>query len=81
MFLAAGSKYAQTGVFEVTKAEDEPSTSTSPPPSPGLVPPIKPTSALRVTVPSELQGVAYIKVTTKCIAFSKKLTSSMGFLF
>uniref|UniRef100_A0A1B6G1D5 Mediator of RNA polymerase II transcription subunit 17 n=1 Tax=Cuerna arida TaxID=1464854 RepID=A0A1B6G1D5_9HEMI len=61
-YRTAGSKYAQTGIFEVTKAEEEPSTSTSPPPSPGVAPPVKQTSALRVTVPSELQGVAYIKV-------------------
>uniref|UniRef100_A0A1B6MQ02 Mediator of RNA polymerase II transcription subunit 17 n=1 Tax=Graphocephala atropunctata TaxID=36148 RepID=A0A1B6MQ02_9HEMI len=61
-YRTAGSKYAQTGIFEVTKAEEEPSTSSSPPPSPGVTPSVKQTSALRVTVPSELQGVAYIKV-------------------
>lgn len=69
MLNTAGSKYAQTGMFEVTKAEEEPSTSSSPPPSPGMVhpppPPVKQASALRVTVPSELQGVAYIKVSVK----------------
>jgi mediator of RNA polymerase II transcription subunit 17 len=47
-------------MFEVTKAEDETERSNSPPPSPGANP--KPASALRVTVPSELQGVAYIAV-------------------
>jgi hypothetical protein len=47
-------------MFEVTKAEEEAATpATSPPPSPGAA---KPASALRVTVPSELQGVAYIEV-------------------
>ncbi|XP_054262891.1 mediator of RNA polymerase II transcription subunit 17-like isoform X2 [Macrosteles quadrilineatus] len=61
-YRTAGSKYAQTGMFEVTKAEEEPSSSNSPPPSPGVVPSSKQASALRVTVPSELQGVAYIKV-------------------
>lgn len=60
--LVAGSKYAQTGMFEVTKAEDEPQPGTSPPPSPGAGSAPKPSSALRVTVPSELQGVAYIEV-------------------
>lgn len=64
MFIA-GSKYAQTGMFEVTKAEEEPQTTGSPPPSPGAgtgAGPPKSSSALRVTVPSELQGVAYIEV-------------------
>lgn len=61
--VTAGSKYAQTGMFEVTKAEEEPTSSTSPPPSPGVNPQSgKPSTALRVTVPSELQGVAYIEV-------------------
>lgn len=65
-YRTAGSKFAQTGMFEVTKAEDEPTTSTSPPPSPSAnLPSPKPTSALRVTVPSELQGVAYIEVICK----------------
>lgn len=64
--LLAGSKFAQTGMFEVTKAEDEPPANTSPPPSPSAtLPSPKPTSALRVTVPSELQGVAYIEVICK----------------
>ncbi|CAH0386662.1 unnamed protein product [Bemisia tabaci] len=65
-YRTAGSKFSQMGMFEVTKAEDDASTSqaSSPPPSPGLGPPMppKPPSALRVTVPSELQGVAYIMV-------------------
>ncbi|KAJ9593696.1 hypothetical protein L9F63_014744 [Diploptera punctata] len=64
-YRTAGSKYAQTGMFEVTKAEEEPQTPGSPPPSPGAATgagPPKASSALRVTVPSELQGVAYIEV-------------------
>jgi mediator of RNA polymerase II transcription subunit 17 len=64
-YRTAGSKYAQTGMFEVTKAEEEPQTTGSPPPSPGAgtgAGPPKSSSALRVTVPSELQGVAYIEV-------------------
>lgn len=62
----AGSKYAQTGMFEVTKAEDDEKTANSPPSSPGVASSSKPSSsALRVTVPSELQGVAYIEVLCK----------------
>lgn len=61
-YRTAGSKYAQTGMFEVTKAEEEPQQGTSPPSSPGTGSLPKPSSALRVTVPSELQGVAYIEV-------------------
>uniref|UniRef100_A0A8D8YLW0 Mediator of RNA polymerase II transcription subunit 17 n=2 Tax=Cacopsylla melanoneura TaxID=428564 RepID=A0A8D8YLW0_9HEMI len=64
-YRTAGSKFMQTGVFEVTKAEDDQLDKASPPPSPspsgGPVLP-KPLSALRVTVPTELQGVAYIMV-------------------
>lgn len=71
--IVAGSKYTQTGMFEVTKAEEEekPSTS-SPPASPNPNASTTSTqshsgsnsksSALRVTIPSELQGVAYIEV-------------------
>ncbi|KAL0267365.1 UNVERIFIED_CONTAM: hypothetical protein PYX00_009654 [Menopon gallinae] len=62
-YRTAGSKYAQTGMFEVTKAEDDEKTANSPPSSPGVASSSKPSSsALRVTVPSELQGVAYIEV-------------------
>ncbi|KAK7791432.1 hypothetical protein R5R35_014455 [Gryllus longicercus] len=61
-YRTAGSKYAQTGMFEVTKAEEENPTTGSPPPSPGPGGAPKPSSALRVMVPSELQGVAYIEV-------------------
>ena len=57
-------------MFEVTKAEDEEKSSSSPPSSPGgssssAVACPKTNSALRVNVPSELQGVAFIKVITK----------------
>lgn len=65
----AGSKYTQTGMFEVTKAEEE-ERSNSPPTSPNAAssssnqshPSTSKASALRVTIPSELQGVAYIEV-------------------
>lgn len=59
-YRTAGSKYAQTGLFEVTKAEDEPETSGESSPDPGGI--ARPASALRVIIPSELQGVAYIGV-------------------
>lgn len=55
-------------MFEVTKAEDDTQTtsgvsSCSPSSSPGHnVPITKTPSALRVTVPTELQGVSYIMV-------------------
>lgn len=66
-YRTAGSKFMHSGTFEVTKAEDEPVP--SPPSSPGpgaTVPPTPtPSSSLRVNVPSELQGVAYIKVITQ----------------
>lgn len=62
-YRTAGSKYNQTGMFEVTKAEDDEKTGSPPQsPSPGATPTSKSNSALRVTVPSELQGVAYIEV-------------------
>lgn len=62
-YRTAGSKYTQTGMFEVTKAEED-DKSNSPPnsPLPGIQPTLKNPSALRVSVPSELQGVAYIEV-------------------
>ncbi|XP_072938997.1 mediator of RNA polymerase II transcription subunit 17 isoform X4 [Epargyreus clarus] len=56
-YRTAGSKFSQTGVFEVTKAPEEQIAAamslnaSGPPPS-----------ALRVTVPPELQGVAFISV-------------------
>lgn len=62
-YRTAGSKYTQTGMFEVTKSEDD-DKSNSPPQSPVPGGPTVPknNSTLRVTVPSELQGVAYIEV-------------------
>lgn len=62
-YRTAGSKYLQMGTFEVTKAEDD-DKNNSPPssPVPGGPTPVKPSSALRVSIPSELQGVAYIEV-------------------
>lgn len=52
-------------MFEVSKAEEETPPNWSPPPpqSPNAGPaPPKTPSALRVTLPSELQGVAFIEV-------------------
>lgn len=63
-YRTAGSKFLHSGMFEVTKAEEDESMN-SPPPSPGAVPCPKSGSSLRVNVPSELQGVAYIKVITQ----------------
>ncbi|XP_056638306.1 mediator of RNA polymerase II transcription subunit 17 [Diorhabda sublineata] len=62
-YRTTGSKYLQTGTFEVTKAEED-EKGISPPssPLPGGSAPLKPTSALRVSIPTELQGVAYIEV-------------------
>lgn len=71
VYVPAGSKYTQTGMFEVTKAEEEEKSSNSPPASPNTSsnvsgqshgPSNSKASALRVTIPSELQGVAYIEV-------------------
>ncbi|CAH1968736.1 unnamed protein product [Acanthoscelides obtectus] len=62
-YRTAGSKYLQTGTFEVTKAEDEEKPGSPPTsPLPAGSAPSKPASALRVSIPSELQGVAYIEV-------------------
>lgn len=61
-YRTAGSKYGQSGMFEVTKAEEE-EKSNSPPSSPAPAgTTAKNSSSLRVTVPTELQGVAYIEV-------------------
>ena len=57
-------------MFEVTKAEEEEKSNNSPPASPNTGsmsgqshgPSNSKASALRVTIPSELQGVAYIEV-------------------
>jgi mediator of RNA polymerase II transcription subunit 17 len=47
----------------VTKAEDDDKTNSPPSsPGPGGPTPFKTNSALRVYIPSELQGVAYIEV-------------------
>ncbi|CAH0581122.1 unnamed protein product [Chrysodeixis includens] len=54
-YRTAGSKFSQTGVFEVTKAPEEQIAQAMN--AAGPVP-----SALRVTVPPELQGVAFISV-------------------
>ncbi|XP_037946657.1 mediator of RNA polymerase II transcription subunit 17 [Teleopsis dalmanni] len=67
-YRTAGSKYGMSGTFEVTKAEDSPdddgaSGSSSNNGLPSQSP--KTSSALRVIVPAELQGVAYIKVITQ----------------
>lgn len=70
VYVLAGSKYTQTGMFEVTKAEEEEKSNNSPPASPNTGSNISgqshtsnsKASALRVTIPSELQGVAYIEV-------------------
>lgn len=60
-YKTAGSKYPQNGVFEVTKAEEE----TDAEKSSSSTSASRSMSAIRVTVPSELQGVAYIKVITQ----------------
>ncbi|XP_074032304.1 mediator complex subunit 17 [Leptinotarsa decemlineata] len=62
-YRTTGSKYLQTGTFEVTKAEDEEKVNSPPSsPLPGGPAPPKANSALRVSIPTELQGVAYIEV-------------------
>lgn len=55
----AGSRFWQGGTFEVTKKDDEPIDLTESPTTG------QPRSALKVTVPSELEGVAYIQVIIK----------------
>ena len=54
-YRTAGSQFKQSGVFEVTKADDN--IDSQPQPVHGKFP-----SALKVTVPSELEGIAYIQV-------------------
>ena len=63
LFLA-GSRYQQSGVFEVKKCDiDKDGDMKSPPQSPGSgVAPVRSQSALDVTVPSELDGISYIQV-------------------
>jgi len=66
-------------VFEVTKADEELSQGSSPPPSssPGAGPMLpKPQSTLKVIIPSELQGVSYIEVTCR-----KGNISNKNFMF
>lgn len=64
-YRTAGSKFGMSGTFEVTKAEDifDDESSTGGNGMQQSTP--KTTSALRVIVPAELQGVAYIKVITQ----------------
>jgi len=57
-YRTAGSQFKQSGVFEVTKADDMVD---MPSPAQGGAPTKLP-SALKVTVPSELEGIAYIQV-------------------
>ena len=69
-YRTAGSKYSQSGMFEITKAEEEEkpaSPSSSPIPSASTPTPVisKNASALRVTIPSELEGISYIEVLCK----------------
>ena len=61
-YRTAGSQYKQSGVFEVSKAEVEVGGETASGTSPGQASG-KVKSALKVTVPSELEGIAYIQVT------------------
>lgn len=75
-YRTAGSRFPQTGIFEVKKAEDAPDETDSvadEPPAPSSSgaasssqhqqpPSTKPSSALKVIVPNELQGIAYIEV-------------------
>ncbi|CAH0407101.1 unnamed protein product [Chilo suppressalis] len=56
-YRTAGSKFSQTGVFEVTKAPEDQMMQAMSLNAAGPAP-----SALRVTVPPELQGVAFISV-------------------
>jgi mediator of RNA polymerase II transcription subunit 17 len=63
-YRTAGSKFMHSGMFEVTKADEQ--EEESPPSSPSTsAANARPNSALNVNVPSELQGVAYIKVITQ----------------
>ncbi|CAB0034464.1 unnamed protein product [Trichogramma brassicae] len=67
-YRTAGSKFSQSGMFEITKAEDDEKPVTSPSESPNpnaVVPSNKNVSALRVTIPPELEGIAYIEVLCK----------------
>lgn len=59
-YRTAGSQFKQSGVFEVSKADENIDPLASPSNSTGSA---KIKSALKVTVPSELEGIAYIQVT------------------
>lgn len=62
-YRTAGSQFKQSGVFEVTKADDTADTvRSSPAGTSNQSPQNKFQSALKVTVPSELEGIAYIQV-------------------
>lgn len=60
-YRSAGSRFHQTGVFEVSKAEDTGTEQTESQ--------TKPTT-IKVTIPSELDGTAYIQVTIQKGVFS-----------
>jgi mediator of RNA polymerase II transcription subunit 17 len=70
-YRTAGSQFRQSGMFEVTKADDTGDAATAAGAAAGGSPAsssqsgvtTKPRSALKVTVPSELEGIAYIQVT------------------
>ncbi|XP_053200471.1 mediator of RNA polymerase II transcription subunit 17-like [Panonychus citri] len=73
-YRSAGSWYPHLGNFEVTKNEDPPSSTPLSPPMPsipGTSPsgPVAKQSALKVKIPSDLEGVAYIHV---CIQEGRK---------
>lgn len=61
-YRTAGSKFNQTGIFEVTKAPEDAALNIGGMSGGQVGMPILPSSALRVTVPPELQGVAFISV-------------------
>jgi len=59
-YITAGSRFPQKGIFEVNKAEEVPEDTDTQEEKSGST--TKPSSALTVTVPNELQGIAYIEV-------------------
>jgi len=58
-YRTAGSRFWQGGTFEVSKSEESPVI----PPDPVPTPSPRPYGALKVTIPSELEGISYIQVT------------------
>lgn len=54
---SAGSRFWQSGVFEVTKTETSDNAVTSMPPNV----PVR-SNAIKVNLPNELEGVSYIQV-------------------